>query len=106
MTGTNGPVAVQASPENVQVVAKRRLERFDVGPPSVKAAAIAAHYSDQFALGSHNIVPAFSRKVIRDSYCSSIGNRYVAVHSVGHGPVEQTIVTRQPLMAVQKRVVG
>lgn len=108
MTGTDGPVAVQASSEDVQVAPERRLERFHVRPPSITTAAIAAHYSDQFALGgSQDSVPIFGRKVPGSLYRPSVGNRHIAVHSVGHGPVEQTVVVRQSLTRiVQKRMEG
>lgn len=98
VTWTNGSVAVQASPENVQVVAKQRFELLHVGPSPIMTAAVAAHYGDQFGLDSpHDGVPVSDSvvgNIVRDSYCSSIGNRYVAVHSIGHGPIEQTIVVR------------
>jgi len=59
------------------------------GPPSVTAAAVAAHYGNQFGLGgSHDGVPVFGRFITGNSYCSSIGNRHVAIHPVGHGPIE------------------
>lgn len=112
MTGAGGAVAVQAASEDVQLIVEQRLERLYVDPPSVATAAIAAHHGDQFSLGSsHSDVPSFGLIVRRcvvggDFYCSSIGNRHVAIHSVGHGPIEQTVVIRQLLIAVQKRMVG
>lgn len=95
---TDGSVAVQASPENVQVVAEQRLECLHVGPSFVTTAAVAAHYGDQFDLGSpHDGVPVSDvavGNIVRDSHRSSVGNRYIAVHSIGHGPIEQTVVVR------------
>lgn len=97
VTRTDGPVAVQASSENVQVIAEQRLERLHVGPSSVTASAVAAQHGDQFSLDLRDDIPVTDAPVgniLRDSHRSSIGNRYIAIHSIGHGPVEQAVVIR------------
>lgn len=87
--------------KNIHFILQNQFEFPNVIPAIISRSAIAAHNGNEFSFCRQLKIICFW--VIKGDR-PAIRNWNVAVGSVGHGPVEETVVVEETLVVVEKRI--